>query len=1588
MKGNPLLRSTLLFLFCFAVFISTPDRANAQTNTTEGSLLALNAKGEPSGACPLKHTDVKADISGFIARVTVTQQFENPFPDKIEAVYTFPLPPAAAVDDMTIVIGDRTIKGKIMRREEAQATYDAARARGQMAALLNQQRPNIFTQAVANILPSQQINVTISYVETLKYDEGSYEWSFPMVIGERYHPSPQISDESAPSVTSSLPESTGSKTGVPDAAEITPPVMAKGMRAGHDISIGVNIDAGVPLVAVHSATHEVEALQPGATRATVRLKDQATIPNKDFVLKYDVAGAQIEDALLFHRQGNDGFFTFILQPPQRVTVADVSPKELVFVLDTSGSMGGFPIEKAKQTMMLALEGLYPGDTFNVITFAGETRILFDAPVPATPENITQAKRLLAGVKSEGGTEMMQAIRAALDPSNAQDHMRITCFLTDGQVGNDMEIIAEVQKHPKARVFAMGFGDAPNRFLLDKITEYGRGEAQYVTENAEAKHAAERFHERVRNPLLTDISIDWAGLPVGDVYPKNIPDLFSAAPVVLSGRYLSGRDGIIRLKGKMAGSEFIREIPVHFPEQETGHGVLATLWARSKVDDLMGQDMNGAQMGAMRDELKTEITNLGLTYRMMTQFTSFVAVDETPGDGIDPRRVDVPVESVGTNNSINASYGGLNMSVTVSSNTAQLMNTMSTITQQSISELPINGRSLQGLYILVPGAVSAATSKPTAHLEPDLFVNGQRSSSNQFIVDGVSGDFGIAPGGETPAASAGGGAPALTATGNTNALAPFNAIQEVQVRTFGSTAEYGRNSGGIVSVVTKSGTNSFHGSAFEIFGARPLNANDWFANSRGLSRPPANTNEFGGTLGGPVRRDQIFFFVAYEGLRLQQPVTAVTDVPSLVSRLTASSDIRQLFNLYPQPNGVTRPDGFGEFASSFANRARHDSLNLRVDSNLTPRLTLGGHYNFTGSRADERGAGDFSLNTLNRVSSQSEMFTGQMFFNASPSVVADLRVNFSRMRSRSAYRIDDFGGAVVPPESVFSQSALFAQAQSFAANLNGHSTTLRSAADATNTQRQFNVVGSVSMVSGTHTLKFGADYRRMFPTIGARLREESFLFDGVSQALTGTAARLSIFDREPSVRPIFNNFSAYAQDEWRVTSRVTLNYGLRWEVDPAPGGADAERAIAVTGIDDPKQLALAPRGTSLWQTTYGNLAPRVGVAYQVDNDATLLIRGSFGVLYDASNSPAGDLFADSYPFVKGGSLLNVPFSFLGPVTPNSANVTMPVSVFDPHLKLPYALQWSASVEKELNRNNVLSIAYVGAANRRALVTNSFFNSTGEFAFMRATDNEGRSDFRGMQIQFRRRAAKGLSAQISYSLGSATDNFSEDTAARVLFRADVARFESGRADFDIRHLFAGAASYELPAPLARGLGNALFRGWRLDSVFNIHSAQPVNVVYAIPTTFGFLYLRPDVIGAAPFYVADATAAGGKRINPAAFAFPLDLRQGTLPRNALQGFPLTQIDLGLRRRFKFTDDVKIVAGIEASNVFNHPNFASPAGNDTVLGTRFDTTSAVHLNPTFGYSFTNAARSGWAGTGRTFGATNYAGGPRVVRFSVKFEF
>nr|AEQ20610.1 marine proteobacterial sortase target protein [uncultured bacterium CSLF43] len=597
-------------------------RTTPPDSITEGALIRIDPKSDLAELCPLKHTDVKAEISGFVARVQVTQEFVNPAKEKIEAVYKFPLPPGSAVDSMTMLVGDHKIIGKIKRREEARKIYDDARSRGQTASLLDQERPNIFTQSIANIAPGQAVKIVIGYVEPLKYEDAAFEFTFPMVVGPRYIPN-----------------------GLPDADRVVPRRTPEGTRAGHDLSLQVSLDAAMPLSALESPTHVVDVARPDARRALVKLKDQATIPNKDFVLRYAVASTQIQDAIVAHSDKRGGYFMLVLQPPARIAPAEITPKEIVFVLDTSGSMMGFPIEKAKEAMKLAMDDLNPRDTFNLITFSGDEHILFPKPVPATPENVREAQKFLMSREGRGGTEMMKAIKAALDPSDDQKHIRVACFMTDGEVGNDFEILHAVQQHPNARVFAFGIGSSVNHFLLDNMARQGRGEVEYVGLNDDGSAAAKRFHERVRTPVLTDVSIDWGSLPVSEVYPKRIPDLFSAKPVVVLGRYSGSANGSIRLRGKVAGRDFDRVITVSLPAGEGAHDVAPVLWARSKVDDLMNRDLRGAQTGQQEPEIRNAVTQLGLDYAIMTQYTSFVAVEETmvTEPGKEPRRIEVPVE---------------------------------------------------------------------------------------------------------------------------------------------------------------------------------------------------------------------------------------------------------------------------------------------------------------------------------------------------------------------------------------------------------------------------------------------------------------------------------------------------------------------------------------------------------------------------------------------------------------------------------------------------------------------------------------------------------------------------------------------------------------------------------------------------------------------------------------------------------------------------------------------------------------------------------------------------------------------------------
>jgi Ca-activated chloride channel family protein len=647
--------------------------ASSEGRTTPGCLTIIDDKGQATGLCPLKHTSVTADVSGFVARVTVKQEFGNPSRTPVEAIYTFPLPGDAAVDDMTMTVGKRVIKGEIKRREEARQIYETARAQGQVAALLDQERPNIFTQSVANIMPGEKVVISISYVNLLKYDDGKYEFNFPMVVGPRFVPQggytvpgkrgdPAPKDRPGPNPRpvpvgkaantgvvppGRVPANTGpTKAVVTDPEKITPPITPPGTRAGHDIDLTVNLDAGVTLRGIESVLHQVNIRRDGDTAATISLADAKTIPNKDFILRFSVAGENLESGLLTHRDPKGpGYFTLILQPPAAPPQERISAKEMVFVIDQTGSQSGWPIAKGKEVMRHCIDSLNPGDTFQLIGFNTEVYPCFPQPVEANARTIRQAQEFLKPIEGSGGTDILKSIEYALKIPDDPSRLRIICYLTDGYVGNDMQILDFIGKNRgRARVFPIGIGNGVNRFLIDGMAREGRGVADYVTLEEDGRQAAKRFYERIASPLLLDVSIDWGRLPVDEVYPRHIPDVFTAAPIIVKGRYAHAAEGDITIRGVVRGRPWKQVLRVNLPEKTSDGEAIPTMWARERIEDLQSRDWMGAQTGRPDPAIKEDIINTALEFRLMSQYTSFVAVEQKVVNiSGELKTVDVPVE---------------------------------------------------------------------------------------------------------------------------------------------------------------------------------------------------------------------------------------------------------------------------------------------------------------------------------------------------------------------------------------------------------------------------------------------------------------------------------------------------------------------------------------------------------------------------------------------------------------------------------------------------------------------------------------------------------------------------------------------------------------------------------------------------------------------------------------------------------------------------------------------------------------------------------------------------------------------------------
>jgi Ca-activated chloride channel family protein len=567
-------------------------------------------------AVALAHIAVTGHVDGSIADIEVAQTFVNSFDHRIEAVYIFPLPEGAAIREMDMVIGERVIRADLREREAAREAYEEARDRGHVASLLEQERPNIFTMNVANIEPGHAIQVRTRYVEQLDYRDGAYHFDFPTVVGPRFIPGTPAGHEG-----DGLADDTDA---VPDASRITPPVVPEGTRVPYEVELELTVDAGMAIYDLVSTSHDLDIDWESERRAVLRLPEAERHPDRDIVFNFSLADDEPVAGFLTHWDERGGFFTLMLEPPVSFEQDDVRPRELVFVVDNSGSMGGIPINTAKETMRYALRHLNPDDTFQILRFSDAATTMAPRPLTNTAENIATGMAFIDAMQGGGGTHMTAGIRAALEPPIEAGRLRTVLFLTDGYIGNEGAIFVLIDELlGESRLFSLGVGSSVNRYLLDQMADIGRGDVFYMNADEPPEVAVEGFYARINNPILTDIAVDWGDLSIHSVTPQPIRDVFEGTPLLLTGRYSSGDSGTIVISGLRGLDDLEIRVDVDLPEVSDDGDAIASIWARRQVDGITAQ-VYGEPSEAVRDE----VLELALEFDLMTQYTSFVAIDES------------------------------------------------------------------------------------------------------------------------------------------------------------------------------------------------------------------------------------------------------------------------------------------------------------------------------------------------------------------------------------------------------------------------------------------------------------------------------------------------------------------------------------------------------------------------------------------------------------------------------------------------------------------------------------------------------------------------------------------------------------------------------------------------------------------------------------------------------------------------------------------------------------------------------------------------------------------------------------------------
>ncbi len=937
-------------------------------------------------------------------------------------------------------------------------------------------------------------------------------------------------------------------------------------------------------------------------------------------------------------------------------------------------------------------------------------------------------------------------------------------------------------------------------------------------------------------------------------------------------------------------------------------------------------------------------------------------------------------------------GSASDSVTIEAQGTQINtvnSTVSTVVEHDFVEnMPLNGRSFQSLLTLAPGVsqVPVASASNGVGFSGEIVVNGMRSESNYFTVDGVSANTGVAPGQFGGGASVSGSASAATALGSTQSIVSVDDLQEFRINTSTYAAEFGRSPGGNFSLSTRSGTQSFHGTLFEYLRNDVLDANNWFNNFYGYPKGKERQNDFGGTSGGPIpflknagHASKTFYFVSFEGARLSSPQAATqVTVPTNDLRSAAPTPLQPLLNAFPNANyGIgTRNDGFAYYLQSISFPSSLDNGSVRIDHTFQKGLSAFARFADTPSQSTTyTGAVQTATQVHNMgVTAGVDLALGSKQAN-------QFRFNWTHTKAPVSYTSTSLGGATpldlstLPgpnggsfPTSGGLLSALFTFANYTSLTLN----------TSPSEQNQLNVTDSHTWLIKTHTLKAGLDWRSIGSTLHPASPEVEPTFNSEAEVLSNDPATTVVAQNSPlQARPVYDNFAVYLQDEWKLDRRLTVSLGVRWDVNPAPHDRGNSQPYTVNETTDLKTAALAPYGTPLWKTDWSGFAPRVGIAWQARPDLThnTVVRIGGGMFYD-TGSVQGSTGYGGVGYRSSKTLINTPFPLTSAqLTLPTPSVTVPysglVAGFDPNLRLPLSYQYSASVEQGIDSHSTVTLGYIGSSGHRLAVRslvypaslgNTNFTSSGVLYLLRGAAS---SEYDSLQAKYQRSIRRGLQLLASYTWSHSIDNASNNLLVYQLQRSN--------SDFDIRHSLQSALTWDLPHTDQTGWVEAVANGWGLDLRQQARTSLPLTVIGTQtldPQSGQFTQYLPNTVPGQPVYL-HGPYPGGRILNYQAFVAAPTGQQGNVARNAYRTFPAVQFDAAVRRDFRLVDHLRLQFRAEAFNLANHPQFGAVY-------------NYLSYGPSlFGYSYQSL--------NATLGGLNSLyqnGGPRSFQFMLKLTF